>query len=210
MGLSVTVRGARMNAAKEQQAALFKDYIAFQQVFPEVQQALKVATAKLVKQRPSDPISFLATQLREANADIKLEKHMAEQTRREQEQAAIRIQTLGRRKKDKARVDQIKVNNGIFVRELFKKLKNTTEDTVSGTGVLLFARGGEDRASLDLPPRLGRHIPPKINATCKKIVVVVENWPTTDKDMEWTEFAALFGLSENEANQAEQAAAAVR
>jgi hypothetical protein len=34
------------------------------------------------------------------------------------EAAALRIQSLGRAKQDKARVNQIKVNNGIFVREL--------------------------------------------------------------------------------------------
>jgi hypothetical protein len=96
-----------MDAVK-QQNALYKDYAAFQEVFPEVKEAIKFAMAKLVKERPEDPIAFLATRLREANEEIKLEK----------EAAALRIQSLGRAKKDKARVQQIRTNNGIFIREL--------------------------------------------------------------------------------------------
>lgn len=107
-----------MNAAVEHQSALFKDYAAFQQVFPEVQAALKIAMAKLVKNRPADPLAYLATTLREANVEIKLEKLAEEQERKEKEVAALRIQALGRAKKGKARVEQIKVNIGIFVREL--------------------------------------------------------------------------------------------
>lgn len=107
-----------MNAAVEQQGALYKDFAVFQQVFPEVQQALKVAMGKLVKARPADPIAFLALRLREANEDIKIEKLEEEKDRKDKEAAALRIQSLGRAKKDKARVDQIKVNNGIFIREL--------------------------------------------------------------------------------------------
>jgi hypothetical protein len=107
-----------MNAAVEQQGALYKDFAVFQQVFPEVQQALKVAMGKLVKARPADPIAFLALRLREANEDIKIEKLEEEKDRKEMEAAALRIQSLGRAKQDKARVNQIKVNNGIFVREL--------------------------------------------------------------------------------------------
>ena len=107
-----------MNAAVENQAAYYKDYAAFQQVFPEVQAALKIAMAKLVKNRPADPLAYLATSLREASVEIKLEKLAEEQERKEKEAAALRIQALGRAKKGKERVDQIKVNNGIFVREL--------------------------------------------------------------------------------------------
>ena len=97
---------------------MYKDYAVFQQVFPEVQQALKVAMGKLVKARPADPIAFLAVKLREAGEEIKIEKVEEERERKEQEAAALRIQSFGRAKKDKARVEQIKVNNGIFVREL--------------------------------------------------------------------------------------------
>ena len=107
-----------MHAAVEQQSALYKDYAVFQQVFPEVQQALKVAMAKLVKARPADPISFLAIALREASEEIKIEKLEEENERKEKEAAAVRIQSLGRARKDKQRVDQIRINNGIFVREL--------------------------------------------------------------------------------------------
>jgi len=102
-------------AAAEQQAALYRDYAAFQSVFPECQQALKAAMTMVVKERPADPIAYLAMKLREANVELKLEKMQAEQ---EQESAAVVIQKLGRGKKDKKRVQQIKTNNGIFVREL--------------------------------------------------------------------------------------------
>ena len=81
---------------------------------------------------------------------------------------------------------------------------------VTGTSLLLFAQGGEDRASLDLPARLSKYIPPKINATCKRVAATINKWPTTDKNMEYIEFAGMFGFSESEALEAEQAAAAVR
>lgn len=81
---------------------------------------------------------------------------------------------------------------------------------VTGTALLLFAQGGEDRASLDLPARLSQYIPPKINATCKRIAAAISKWPTTDKNIEYVEFAGMFGFSESEALEAEQAAAAVR
>lgn len=92
----------------------------------------------------------------------------------------------------------------------FKKL--ATDNIVTGTAVLMFAKGGSDRASLDLPARLGspKSIPPKINAALKKIVAAVESWPTTDKNLEYVEFAGMFGFSENQALEAEKAAAAVR
>ena len=102
----------------EQQSALYKDYAAFQAVFPEVKQALQVAMAQLVKNRPADPLAFLAQRLREANEEGKLERAAAEKERREQELAAVRIQALNRGKQGKARTAQIKTNNGIFVREL--------------------------------------------------------------------------------------------
>ena len=76
----------------------------------------------------------------------------------------------------------------------------------------MFAKGGDDRASLDLPARLGsaKSIPPKINAMLKKIVAAVESWPTTDKNLEYIEFEDMFGLSEHQALEAETAAATVR
>ena len=55
-----------------------------------------------------------------------------------------------------------------------------------------------------------KSIPPKINAMLKKIVAAVESWPTTDKNLEYIEFADMFGLSEHQALEAETAAAAVR
>jgi hypothetical protein len=110
-------RGAMM-AAIEQQKVLYKDFAAFQSVFPEVQQAIKMSIAKLIQKRPADPIAFLAICLREANEEIKLEKAFKEKEKKEQAAAATRIQSIGRAKKDKARVHQIKINNGIFVREL--------------------------------------------------------------------------------------------
>ena len=81
---------------------------------------------------------------------------------------------------------------------------------MNGTALLLFTNGGADRDSLDLPARLGKHIPPKVNAICRSIVSTINTWPTTDKDLEYLEFAAMFGLSESAALEAEQAAAAVR
>ena len=90
----------------------------------------------------------------------------------------------------------------------FKKL--ATNNLVNGTALMLFATGGADRDSLDLPARLAKHIPPKINATCKGLIKTINTWPTTDKDLEYLEFAALFGFSESAALEAEQAAAAVR
>jgi len=102
-------------AAVEQQTALYRDYAAFQSVFPECQQALKAAMTMVVKERPADPIAFLAKKLREANVELKLEKMQAKQ---EQESAAVLIQKVGRGKNDKKRVEQIKTNNGIFVCEL--------------------------------------------------------------------------------------------
>ena len=111
-------RASAMMDAVQQQNALYKDYVAFQEVFPEVKEALKFAMAKLVKERPEDPIAFLATRLREASEEIKLQKMQDELERKEKEAAALRIQSLGRAKKDKARVQQIRTNNGIFVREL--------------------------------------------------------------------------------------------
>jgi hypothetical protein len=107
-----------MMAAIEQQKVLYKDFAAFQSVFPEVHQAIKMAIAKLIQKRPADPIAFLAICLREANEEIKLENAFKEQEKKEQAAAATRIQSIGRAKKDKARVQQIKINNGIFVREL--------------------------------------------------------------------------------------------
>jgi hypothetical protein len=90
----------------------------------------------------------------------------------------------------------------------FKKL--ATNNVVSGTGLLLFANGDADRDSLDLPARLVKHIPPKINSMCKTIVSTINSWPTTDKDLEYLEFAQMFGYNEKAALEAEQAAAAVR
>jgi hypothetical protein len=90
----------------------------------------------------------------------------------------------------------------------FKKL--ATDVTVNGTALLMFAMGGEERDSLDLPVRLGKYIPPKINASCKKIAATINSWPTTDKALSYIEFAGLFGFSESEALEAELAAAAVR
>lgn len=90
----------------------------------------------------------------------------------------------------------------------FKKL--ATNNVVNGTGLLLFSNGGADRDSLDLPARLAKHIPPKINATCKTIVSTINAWPSTDKDLEYLEFAQMFGYNEKAALEAEQAAAAVR
>ena len=238
-----------MMAAAEQQNALYRDYAAFQQVFPEVQQVLKNAMARLIKDRPADPIAFLAMELREANAEIKLEKlRQEEEDRKEKEVAALRIQSMGRAKKDKARVEQIKVNNGIFIRELyvfcrfhtkmrvphvctcvllawfcrhvrgsshclvcFGSFKKLAKDNIAtGTRLLLFAKGGDDRKSLGLPARLGQHIPPKVNAACKKVVLAIATWPAADKAIEYVEFASMFGMSEKEAVEAEQAAAAVR
>jgi len=57
---------------------------------------------------------------------------------------------------------------------------------------------------------LNKSIPPKINATCKKIVVTIIAWPTIDKELEYLEFAELFGMTEQQAGEAELAAAAVR
>jgi len=57
---------------------------------------------------------------------------------------------------------------------------------------------------------LNKSIPPKINATCKKIVVTIIAWPTTDKELEYFEFAELFGMTQQQAREAELAAAAVR
>ena len=61
----------------QQQSALYKDYAAFQAVFPEVKQALQVAMAQLVKNRPADPLAFLAQRLREVNEEGKLERAAA-------------------------------------------------------------------------------------------------------------------------------------
>jgi hypothetical protein len=41
----------------------------------------------------------------------------------------------------------------------------------------MFCKGGEDRAALNLPARLSQHVPPKINATCKKIAKSMIEWP---------------------------------
>ena len=90
----------------------------------------------------------------------------------------------------------------------FKKM--ATNDTVNGAALLMFATGGEERDSLELPARLGQYIPPKINASCRKIAATIRNWPTMDKQLSYIEFAGLFGFSESEALEAELAAAAVR
>jgi hypothetical protein len=95
----------------------------------------------------------------------------------------------------------------------FKKLASDNENkarVVNAYGLLMFASGGEDRKALDLPARLDRHVPAKINAICKKIVLTIKSWPSADKELEWLEFAAIFGLSERDADEGEQASAAVR
>jgi hypothetical protein len=90
----------------------------------------------------------------------------------------------------------------------FQKL--SVDNVATGIALLMFAKGGEDRTVLDLPARLALHVPQKINATCKRIVIAIEKWPTIDKSMEYVEFAAMFGLSEVQAYEAELAAASVR
>jgi hypothetical protein len=88
--------------------------------------------------------------------------------------------------------------------------KLSVDNVATGIALLMFAKGGEDRTALDLPARLALHVPQKINATCKQIVIAIEKWPTIDKSLEYIEFAAMFGLSEVQAHEAELAAASVR
>ena len=90
----------------------------------------------------------------------------------------------------------------------FQKL--SVDNVATGIALLMFAKGGEDRTALDLPARLALHVPQKMNAKCKQIVIAIEKWPTIDRSLEYIEFAAMFGLSEVQAYEAELAAASVR
>jgi hypothetical protein len=48
----------------EQQNAIYKDMTAFMAVYPEVKQSLKIVLEQLVRERPADPLGFMALRLR--------------------------------------------------------------------------------------------------------------------------------------------------
>mmetsp|Transcript_24487 Transcript_24487/g.47624 ORF Transcript_24487/g.47624 Transcript_24487/m.47624 type:complete len:348 (+) Transcript_24487:40-1083(+) len=135
----------------DRQNAIYKDFAAFMSVYPEVKVAVDRAIKAVVRTRPPDPFVYLAHQLREANNDMRLEKqeqeHAAqaiqrrargmkdrkrvaglkqEHKRKKQEKdeadAAVKIQAMGRKRRDKARVEQMKRNNQVWLRELFRKM----------------------------------------------------------------------------------------
>lgn len=48
----------------EQQNAIYKDLNAFMSVYPEVKSSLKIVLEQLVRERPADPLGFMAIRLR--------------------------------------------------------------------------------------------------------------------------------------------------
>ena len=48
----------------EQQNAIYKDLTAFMSVYPEVKSSLKIVLEHLVRERPADPLGFMAIRLR--------------------------------------------------------------------------------------------------------------------------------------------------
>jgi len=48
----------------EQQNAIYKDMTAFMSVYPEVKSSVKIVLEQLVRERPADPLGFMAIRLR--------------------------------------------------------------------------------------------------------------------------------------------------
>ncbi|KAJ1480962.1 hypothetical protein T484DRAFT_2766782 [Baffinella frigidus] len=115
----------------EQQNAIYKDLNAFMSVYPEVKSSLKIVLEQLVRERPADPLGFMAIRLREINEDVKIERSL-------KAQAAVLIQSRARGIKSRERVTDIK--------ETKQQRDEETKQAKAATDIQRISRGKKDRA----------------------------------------------------------------
>lgn len=217
----------------QQQSAIYADFSRYTAHYPELQQALKGALAALVKQRPADPLEFLAERLREENMHIKLESQ-------EKRIASIRIQARNRGIKDRKRVEDLKHDiathkaatviqarergkearrsaqykrsmANMWLYELFMRMASKKTHNVDTASLAAYMESDPDViAQMHLPRRFVK-MPNIYATTTRAFVQALRTDPRAfQRRMDWISMAAAFGLTPEAAEEAVQNHAATK